>query len=589
MRQFFKFLFASCLGVFLAMVILFSIGSMVIGQLVSRAGSPQAVKPNSVLYLTLEESIPEQSNNILRDNFDIYTTDVIGLNDIVTAIDHAKEDDDIKGIFMELSNVRAGQATAATIRDALIDFKESGKFVVAYSEYYTQNSYYLGSVADKVYVHPLGGIDFAGFAAVPIFFKDLLDKIGVEVEVFWVGKYKGASEPYRRNDLSEENRQQIREYMEEVYEDYLNDISASREIPVSELRKIADELLIRKPEDCITYRMADAIAYEDEVLDDIRSRIGLKEEDKIKTVTIGSYFKSSKKPTDFAVKDKVAVIYAEGTIVSGKSSPGQIGDDKYIKLIRKLRKDDRIRAVVLRVNSPGGSALASENIWRELELLKKEGKPVIASMGDVAASGGYYISCSADSIFAQSNTVTGSIGVVVAIPNARELLNDKIGVHVDTVKTGKYSIGFHPFLETRNEVKEVVQSSIEDVYNTFLRRVADGRNMRIEEVHEVAQGRVWVGDAAKRLGLVDALGGLDEAVAAAASKAGLEEYRIVEYPKLKEPIQQLLEELTGSRELVGSTLIQEQLGDLFPYFQQLQAIRQMKGPQTIMPFYFSIH
>jgi protease-4 len=588
MGQFFKFLFASCLGVIIATFVLFGIGSAMIGKLVADAEKPQSINPNSVLHISLDNVIPEKTNNLEMDPTDFKNDKILGLHEIVETIENAQSDDRIKGIFLEIDGIYAGFSTASSLQEALVEFKESGKFIVAYSKYYTQGAYYLATSADKIYLNPLGMIDFRGFSAQIPFFKEMLDNIGIKMQVFYAGKFKSATEPYRRTDMSPENRTQIREYLDAIYGVYLDGISQNRNISIPELKKIADEYKASSAEDALKYGLVDAVGYRDEALDMIRDQIGLDKGEKVHAISLRAYNKSNPPKTDYSKRNKVAVVYAEGTIIDGKSSPGSIGDNNYTKIIKRIRKDDRIKAVVLRVNSPGGSAMSSENIWRELNLLKETGKPLVVSMGDYAASGGYYIACNADSIYAQSNTLTGSIGVFSMIPSASKLMNDKIGISFDTVKTGKFSHGISPFYDITEEEGRILQARTNQMYETFLKRVADGRGMTRDEVHEIAQGRVWTGDKAKTLGLVDQVGDLDNAIAAAANMAELDEYRISEYPATKDPIMQILEEFLGEEDITKSrsnAMLKTQLGELYPYYEQVKTIQEFKGTQARLPFF----
>jgi len=400
------------------------------------------------------------------------------------------------------------------------------------------------------------------------------------------------TEPYRLDKLSAKNKQQIREYVNDLYDEFIEDIAASRGVSEADLKNTADQYLIREPSDAVKYGLADKVAYFDEVIAAIKSEIGLDEDDKINVFDLNDYVKGNTRERDFSVKDKIAVIYAEGTILSGQTKLGEIGDDKYTKIIRKIRKDDKVKAVVVRVNSGGGSALASENIWRELELVKAQGIPVIASMGDVAASGGYYISAAADTIVAETNTITGSIGVFSMIPNVEKLFNEKLGITFDTVLTGKLSTGLYEniFMEHNDLQKEILTTSTKRMYDIFLQRVADGRNMTKEAVHEVAQGRVWSGEKAVKNGLVDVLGDLDEAISIAANSAGIGSYNIKEYPVVKDQTQQLFDKLTGKS---GDTdkfgaVIKSDLNELYPYYKEIKEIKGMTGVQARMPYIIDI-
>ena len=584
MAQFFKFLFASCLGVILATFVLFGIGSIIMIGLASSVEKPIDIKANSVLRITLNNPVPEKTNNLETDPFDLQNQKILGLAEILGTLKNAKEDDNIKGIFLEVDGISSGFATAASIREALEDFKESGKFIFAYSKYYSQGAYYLASAADEVYAHPLGAIDFRGFAAQVPFFKEMLDKVGIKMQIFYAGKFKSATEPYRRNEMSDESRMQTREYINEMYQLFLHDIGQSRNLSIAELKHIANEYLAADPADALKTGLVDKVSYRDEVIQSIRDRLGLDEEDKLPLVSLKEYNRSKPVSTNYKSRDKIAVIYAEGTIIDGAGANGSIGDDRYRKIIEKIRKDDRIKAVVLRVNSPGGSAMSSENIWRELSLLKEANIPLIVSMGDYAASGGYYIACLADSILAEPITLTGSIGVFNIIPSAQKLLNEKIGIRFDSVKTGRFSTGLTPFYDLSPAEGQLIQKQTNRMYETFLQRVADGRNMTRDEVHKIAQGRVWTGVKAKELGLVDGIGDLEQAVEMAANMAELEDYRLVAYPKIKEPLQEFLENITGQEDIRSRLMIRSELKELYPHYKLIKEFKDNKGVFARLPF-----
>ena len=586
-------MFASCLGVFLALVVMGFIVAVSIGSAAASLGSKETVKvkPNSVLEISFNMPIPEKTNNIAQDGFNLETKDVVGLTDMVEAIEYAKTDDDIKGIFLDVTGVPGGMVTRSTLRDALLDFKDSNKFIVAYAKYYTQNGYYMASVADDIYVHPVGGIDFRGFGAQIPFFKNALDKLGVKMEVYYAGQFKSATEPFRLTKMSEQNRKQIREYLEPLYEEFLTDIGEARNIEPSKLREIANQWLIKEAEDAVTYNLIDKVGFRDEVLDLLREKIGLDEDEKIKKVDMVDYAQKATPDINFKIKDKIAVIYAEGTIVMGEDQPGAVADDDYGPMIRKIRQDDKVKAIVLRVNSPGGNALTSESIWRELSLAQEEGKPVVVSMGDYAASGGYYIACMADRIYAEPNTITGSIGIFATIPNASELMNDKLGISLDTLNLGKYASSINLFHDHTPEEAAILQKMIENGYELFLKRVAEGRDMTRDEVHAIAQGRVWTGEKAKEIGLVDEFGGIEDAIAAAKELSGLEEYRISEFPKTKDPIQQFMEKylkIDQAKAQAKNAMLREELGELYPYYSHLKSIIEMKGPQARLPYLIDI-
>ena len=583
MANFLKIVLGSCLGVILASVFVFLIGGGIVSSLISSADKATVVEANSVLKVSFNKPIPEKSNNVPVDNYSFDVNQTLGLHDIVAAIEHAKNNDKIKGIFLDLSGAPGGQATAATLRKALLDFKSEDKFIIAYSKYYSQGTYYMASLADEILMNPLGGVDFLGFSSEVPFFKDMLDRLGVKMQVYYAGQFKSATEPFRRYNMSDQSRLQVREYLEGMYQLYLKDISKSRNIPVAELRRIANTWTLREAKDAIDHKFVDQLAYEDEVVDNIKERLGLDKDDKLKTIPLEEYQKGNKKKTNYKVKDRIAVVYAEGDIVDGKGEAGSVGGDKYAEIIRKIRKDEKVKAIVLRVNSPGGSGLASDIMWRELVLAKEQGLPLIVSMGNVAASGGYYIACMADTIYAQPNTITGSIGVFGMIPSLQKMMDEKIGVTFDSVKTGPYAHGITPFFEITEQEGQIIQASVDDFYDIFLTKVADGRHMSKNAVHQVAQGRVWTGEKAKDIGLVDALGDLEDALAAAATKAGLDSYRIVEYPKAQDPIQQYIDKIVGKDEH-AKIMLETEIGKYIPAFHYIKKLKEMTGVQARLPF-----
>jgi protease IV len=589
MKQFFKFVFASCLGVFLFVVVfgIWGIGSAV--RMASSGDKAKTIKPNTILELDFSEQVPELTDNTgEQDPFK--QESILGLHDWTAAIARAQSDPNIKGILIkpQLSH-GMGNATASSVRRALEDFKKSGKFIVAYGDALTEGGYYMASVADKITVSPLGMVEFNGFAADMPFFKDMLDKIGVKTQVYYAGQFKSATEPFRFNAMSPQNKMQVREYLGELYQLFIQDIAKSRNIEVAEVYNIANEMKVRTPADGVKHKLIDAVGYYDEVLADLRKRLSLKEEDKIPTMGLAEYDKSNPASKSGDAKDKIAVVYAEGSIVlGGDGEDGGIEGNRYAKIIRKLRMDKNVRAIVLRVNSGGGSALASDLILRELDMAKKAGKPVIASFGDVAASGGYFIAAHADSIFAEKNTITGSIGVFSMIPSFQRTLNEKLGIHFDTVKTTQYAATMTVMRDFSDAEGKIFQNMTDTIYENFLNLVAAGRKMTREQVHEVAQGRVWTGRKGVEIGLVDKIGNLDAAIAAAAAKAGLSDYRTTEYPKLKEPIEQIMDKLTGKKtNEAKQSLLKSELGGMYPYYEQVRRMQQMQGVQARLPFEIS--
>lgn len=586
MGQFFKFMFASCLGVILAGVVLslVSIGIMV--QIAGQANKPKGVKPNTVLHLSLEQPVPEQTNNLEMNPFDFKNQYILGLSDMVQAIKYAKTDDRVQGIYLDMKQISLGSATAGALRQALLDFKTSGKFIYAYSDYYQQGTYYIASAADQIYLNPIGDLDFRGFAMIQPFFKNMLDKIGVNMQVTYAGNYKSATEPFRLTEMSPENREQVREFVESLYDSYLSGIGESRKLTVTELKDIANGWKIRNPEDAVKLGLVDVAGYKDQLMAEMRKKMGLEDDDKIPFLDLADYYMSEEMDQGYSA-DQIAVVYAEGSIQGGEGQPGLITDEQYVKWLEKIRKDDDIKAVVLRVNSPGGSALASENIWRELKLIKEAGKPIVVSMGDFAASGGYYISCMADSIYAEPTTLTGSIGVFSMMPNVEELFEEKLGITFDTVKTGQYSTSLTPFYAWTDPEHQIMQADVNEIYETFLQRVAEGRGMTRDQVHEIAQGRVWTGEKALQLGLVDGLGGMEQALTTAASLAGIDEYWTKEYPVVKDPIKQFMETFMDDEEDIRSRMISRELGgeygDLYDYYRDM---RSAQGVQARLPFIF---
>lgn len=588
MGQFFKFLFASCLGVILAMLVVGGIGLIVVTSFASSADKPPKIRPNTVIKLTFDQPIPDRTNNVQYTGFDPNASEVVGLQDMLRLIEHAKDDDNIKGIYIESTGMAStGWASANALHDALADFKDSGKFIVSYSDYYTQGVYYMSSTADQIIANPFGIIDFRGIAAQVPFFKEMLDKIGVDMQVLYAGKFKSATEPYRRTDMSEENKLQVREYLTAIYDTFLSNINETRDIPVAELHRIADEFAAFQPSDAVELGIIDAAGYQEDAVKFMREKMGLDDDEEVRMISIEKYFASKPFEEDFSIKDKIAIVYAEGTIIDGKGEYGSVGSKRYTDILQDIRDNDRVKAVVLRVNSPGGSTTASERLLHQVNLLKDAGKPVIVSMGDYAASGGYFISCTADTILAEPNTLTGSIGVFIAFPSVQELLNDKIGITFDTVKTGAYAAGLNPVFDLSEAEKRKLQAKADTEYEAFLNRVAEGRGMTRDQVHEIAQGRVWTGAKAKELGLVDEVGDLEKSLEIAANMAGLEQYRILEYPRTKDPFQQLIESFMEDNEFNVSNeqILRMKLGDWYPHYKMLKEMHDAQGGvQARLPF-----
>lgn len=543
------------------------------------------VPKNSLLYLKFDVPIPDRSSNNPFENFDfqnLKNNNNSGLNDILKNIKKAANDKNIKGIYLDLANIPAGISTIEEIRNALLEFKKSKKFIISYSEEYSQKSYYLASVADKIYLNPQGSIDFRGLNGQIMFLKGMLKKIDVDVQVIRHGKFKSAVEPFLLDKMSEANKEQTLKYINSIWEHILDGISASRNISKEDLIKIADSVKVRRPEDAVKYKFADKLVYKDELLAELRSKLGIGKNDNISTMTLSKYdnVPDESKKNNNNSKDKIAIIYASGNIISGKGDDKSIASETTSEVIRKARLDSSIKAIVLRVNSRGGSALASDVIWREVALAKKA-KPVVVSMGDYAASGGYYISCAASKIVADPNTITGSIGVFGIIPNLKGFFNNKLGITFDNVKTNTYAdFGTGTRALTESE-KNICQSAVEETYKTFITHVAEGRGLTAAHVDSIAQGRVWTGADAKNIGLVDELGGIDKAVEIAAKLAKLKDYKIKDLPEQKEPFKQIIEELLGTSD---DTFLKNQMGDFYEYYDYMQSVKNMKGVQARLPY-----
>lgn len=583
MRDFFKYLFASMLGFFLSMVIIVIIIFVIIVGAISSIDIDKTVtvSNNSVLFLNLDQAITERTPKNPFGSLPIVGSDEkdgIGLNDLLKSIQRAKNDDNIKCIYLSVSSPNAGYATMREVRNALIDFKKSHKKIIAYSEVYSQSAYYLASAADKVYLNPEGALEFKGFSSELTFFKGTLEKVGVEMQVIRVGNYKSAVEPFILDKMSDYNRKQVTAYVGGLYQTFLTDIANSRDIQKDSLYKIADDYKVRDPKDAVNFKMVDALKYKDQILEELKGLSGRTRGENVRTVSINDYIKNN---TDTGSgKDKVAVIYANGEISGGEGNDNQIGSERISRAIRKARLDDDIKAIVIRVNSPGGSALASDVIWREIVLTKKE-KPVIASFGDVAASGGYYIGCAADSIFVQPNTITGSIGVFGLIPNFQNLMTNKLGITFDGVKTGKYA----DIMATNRPMTEgerfIIQNELNRIYNGFVSRVADGRKKSKAYIDSIGGGHVWIGTDAVQIGLADRIGSFNEAIKAAAKKAKVKDYKVVEYPDVVDPLKSLMDESTDK---IKMYFTKQELGDNYVLYQQMKKVISSSGIQARMPF-----
>lgn len=581
MKEFMKFTFASLLGVILAGIVFTILGIISMVGMVASSDTETVVKGNSIFVLNLEGTLSErvQENpfqKLLGEENQAY-----GLDDILSSIRKAKDNENIKGIYLQPTSLSTSFASLEEIRHALVDFKGSGKFIVAYADQYTQSMYYLASVADKVIVNPQGTISWHGLASQPVFFKDLLNKLGIEMQIFKVGTYKSAVEPYIATEMSEANREQVTAFLTSIWGRLLEDVSASRNIPKETLNNYADQMMdLKQAEEYLTCGLADTLLYKDGVLNYLKELSGREADESLRTLSLND-MKNVKRNTPLDKSGNIiAVYYAFGGIDDGTSPEEGINSEKVITDLRKLREDETIKAVVLRVNSPGGSAYGSEQIWHEVVLLKAK-KPVIVSMGDYAASGGYYISCAADTIVADPTTLTGSIGIFGMFPNMQGLLTDKIGLHFDMVKTNRFSDMGDMTRPFNADEREAMQNYINNGYKLFVKRCADGRGMSTEAIERIAEGRVWTGEAAKELGLVDELGGLDRALEIAAQKVGIEAYSVVNYPAKESFFSTLLDE--GKNDYI-ETKMSESLGEYFHYVKFIQNLKDTDRIQARMPF-----
>ena len=580
MAQFFKYFFAALLALFVFCVLAFFVLIGLAGALASK--ETVELQAHSVLYIDLGKPLQEQTK---ENPFAVLEGEESsaqpGVHDMVQLIRHASGNDQIDGLYLKAGSNANGFATNEELRQALTGFRESGKFVIAYGEVIPQQAYYVASVADKLYCHPKGGLEWTGLGMEYVFFKKALDRLDIEPQIFYAGKFKSATEPFREEKMTEPNKVQSRELVEGIYGHLLASIGDRRKIEPQRLRQLADSNLVRNAVDAEKLSLLDGLRYEDEVKEEIRRKTGDDAIDKIKFVSMATYAQAVNALTGKGT-DRITVIYAEGNIVDGEGDDTQIGGNKFRNYIRKARLDTKTKAIVVRINSGGGSAMASENMWREIELAKKD-KPVIVSFGDVAASGGYYMACGADSIFAQSNTITGSIGVFSIVPNMQGFFSDKLGVTFDGVKTGPYANSPSVTEPLSPLQKKYFQEGVDSIYQTFLNRVAEGRKMPLAKVDSIGQGRIWTGTQALQLGLVDRIGGMETAMAAAAKLAKLDGYRVRQFPERIN----WLERLTGNvSKTVSARSIKQTIGeDWYRVYEQWQSLEAGIGTaQARIPF-----
>lgn len=586
MLNFLKYVLATLVG----LLVFFFISILLLVGIAAASASSDEVKvaENSVLELRLDKPITERDpeNPLSELGFafgSLSSSD--GLDEIKAAIRRAKTDDNVKGIFLNMIFVDAGLAKLEEIRNELIDFKESGKFVVSYTDISTEKAYYLSSVSDKIYLNPMGTIEFNGMSSELFFFKRLLDKLNIEAQIFKVGTYKSAVEPFFLEEASDANREQLNSFLNSINNYQLQNIAKARGVDVAELKRVQDNLLVRDPEDAIEHKLITDIGYFDEAISFMKENIGIEQDAKLELVQLSKYKKVKDNIEVSTSKNRIAVIYAEGDIVDGEGDEGNIGSRRFMDALRSARMDENVKAVVLRISSPGGSALASDVIWREIQLLKKE-KPIIASMSDYAASGGYYIAMGCDTIVAHPNTITGSIGVFGVIPNIQGFLNETMGITVDHVSTGKFADMPTITRPMTAQEQEIVQNQINQIYETFTSKAAEGRDMSQDKLKEYASGRVWSGIEAKQRNLVDMYGGLEEAIAVAAKAGNVEDdYRLKTLPARKTFFENFFSDF-GAQTKEQS--IKAELGELYPYYKLYKKVSNLQGVQARMPYELSI-
>ena len=581
--------FASCLGALAAMAVFVFFSIFVIGSMIAGLSEEKqvALKENSVLHLELDAQINEMQQENPLAGLPLPGGDVrkIGLMQLKQAIDHARDDDKIRGIFLEVSQPMAGFSSLEEIRQSLLQFRESGKWVVAYNAMMSEGAYYLSSAADKVYLYPEGEVEFNGLTVTIGFFKKLLDKLEIHPQIFRVGEFKSAVEPFLREEMSEENRAQLSAMANDIYSYMLSEIAETRGIQKQRLEQISDQMLVRKASDAVELGLVDSLLYRDQFIAKLKQRLDLGEDDDVKFVNYNDYRKSFS--TYKSSDNEIAVIVADGTIMPGDGNQNDqvIGAEKFMEEIRKAREDDGVKAIVLRVNSPGGEFKASDMLWRELKLAT-EVKPVIASMSDYAASGGYYLSMVCDTIVAQPQTITGSIGIFGIMLDMSDFLGEKLGVTFDEVRTGEYGDTYTVTRPLTEAEKKIIQTNLNEYYATFTRKAAEGRDVQQQQIEQVASGRVWTGQQALEHNLVDVLGGFDDAVQIAAEKAGVsEDYKVRFYPQPKDFFEELL---TSFQKNAETNAIRHELGELHYWYKHVQKIKEYQGAQARMPFEMTI-
>ena len=577
--------FSSCLGALAALCVFFFISIFVIGSMVAGLSEDKqlVVEENSVLHLELDAQITEMQQENPLAGLPLPGGDVrkIGLLQLKQAIDHARDDDKIRGIYLEVSQPMAGFSSLEEIRQSLLEFRESGKWVIAYNAMMSEGAYYLCSAADKVYLYPEGEMEFNGLTVTVGFYKKLLDKLEIHPQIFRVGEFKSAVEPFLREEMSEENRAQLSALANDIYGYMLSEISETRGIEKQRLEEISDQMLVRNADAAVELGLVDSLLYRDQLIAKLKNRLDLDEDKDVNFVKYHEYRKSFS--TYKSSDNEIAVIVADGTIMPGDGNQNDqvIGAEKFMKEIRKAREDDGIKAIVLRVNSPGGEFKASDMLWRELKLAS-DVKPLIASMSDYAASGGYYLSMVCDTIVAQPQTITGSIGIFGIMLDMSDFLSEKLGITFDEVRTGQYGDTYTVTRPLTEAEKKIIQNNLDEYYATFTRKAAEGRDVQQQQIEDVASGRVWTGQQALERNLVDVLGGFDDALAIAAEKAGVsDDYKVRFYPQPQDFLQELL---TNLQENAEAKAIRAELGELHYWYKHVQKIKEYQGAQARMPF-----
>jgi protease IV len=596
MNNFFKTVFASMIGFILGYILIFfimifiiigSISFMASKSMKSFKQSEVVVSSNSILKIDLDQEIVERTEDIPFLDFTFFGEEIqfpLALKDIVDNIKKAREDDNIIGICLQSNFCAHAPATLIEIRNALLDFKESGKFIYSYANAYNENSYYLASLSDSIFIQPEGMFIFNGFVSETTFFKGMLEKLEIEPTLIRVGNFKSAGESFTRKDMSEDNRKQIESIVRSIYKHFLSDISESRGISIDRLEAIADNMEIKLAEDAVEHGLVHRAIYKHDYIELLKKVSG---ESKVNLITMPKYMHSEKKLKSKKeyTGNKIALIYAVGPIQLDKGGMQVISSEKLSQAIRKARTSDKIKAIVLRINSPGGSAVASDIIWHEVKLASAE-KPVVVSMGDVAASGGYYIACAADKILVQPNTITGSIGVFGMHLDMGGFFGNKLGLTFDRVATGPYADFANPSRALRQDELQILQYVVDDIYKDFVSKVAQGRKMDYTVVDSLAMGRVYSGTQAMENGLVDGIGGINDAIEMAATMAGIENYRIYELPKKSSPISFIFENFGAN---VRNMILKNALGDEYSIYQKAQYIREMNGVYMLMPYELNLY